>query len=391
MKIAVLLWGLKKARTKDYKVYDNILLRYEAAAEPLAEELYKRMIMEKWHVTSRYATTPNMQRDFFIESDATQRSFINKSEIEYYNSLNGSVFLTAPSSLTHLQDVDPSKIGEVAKARKELREIMEDRENRGQFGWTLCTVPTEELASHAGISFEDYKEQIIKACYLDKDDPVAEWDRIFAESMEIKKWLNGLNIERIRLESKSMDLEVLLGEKRNFIGVSGHNIPSFEIFTSPDWRGTKGYYFANLPSYRDGNLVENIKVEFEKGRVIRSSATKGEEYVQKILKMDEGASQVGEFSLTDIRFSRIDRFMADTLFDENYGGEFGNSHIALGNSYLDTFAGDPAELSKSEKKNLGYNESALHWDIVNTEDKVATAILKNGEKKVIYEKGQFTF
>jgi aminopeptidase len=105
--------------------------------------------------------------------------------------------------------------------------------------------------------------------------------------------------------------------------------------------------------------------------------------------MDRGACRVGEFSLTDRRFSRIDRFMADTLFDENHGGEYGNCHIALGSSYSTTYKGDPATLTKEMKKEMGFNDSALHWDIVNTEDKTVTAHLTSGRKVVIYESGIF--
>ncbi|MRR08467.1 MAG: aminopeptidase, partial [Deltaproteobacteria bacterium] len=104
---------------------------------------------------------------------------------------------------------------------------------------------------------------------------------------------------------------------------------------------------------------------------------------------DKGASRVGEFSLTDKRFSLIDRFMADTLFDENFGGSDGNCHLALGSSYSDTFSGNPARLTKEMKNRLGFNDSALHWDLVNTEEKTVTAHLENGREIVIYEKGVF--
>ena len=107
--------------------------------------------------------------------------------------------------------------------------------------------------------------------------------------------------------------------------------------------------------------------------------------------MDQGANKLGEFSLTDKRFSKINKFMANTLFDENYGGKFGNCHIALGSSYSDTFSGDPSKLTKAMKKKLGFNDSALHWDIVNTGKKTVTARLTTGKNVVIYEDGQFTY
>jgi aminopeptidase len=188
-----------------------------------------------------------------------------------------------------------------------------------------------------------------------------------------------------------MDLTVKVGEMRRFLGVSGHNIPSFEIFTSPDWRGTNGIYYANLPAFRGGNYVEGVRLEFKNGRAVKISAKKGDEYVKKIMATDKGAAQLGEYSLTDRRFSGIDKFMADTLFDENHGGGYGNCHVAVGDSYSDTYAGEISGLTKEKKTALGFNNSAVHWDLINTEDKKVTAKLRNGRLATIYEKGQFKY
>ena len=103
----------------------------------------------------------------------------------------------------------------------------------------------------------------------------------------------------------------------------------------------------------------------------------------------EGADRVGEFSLTDRRFSRITRFMAQTLYDENVGGPFGNTHVALGRSYQDAYAGDPGEVAVEEWKRLGFNSSSVHTDIVSTTDRVVTATLRGGEQRVIYRDGEF--
>jgi len=88
------------------------------------------------------------------------------------------------------------------------------------------------------------------------------------------------------------------------VGITGHNIPSFELFLSPDWRGTKGTYYADQPSYRNGNYVESVTLTFEKGKVVQSEAAKGGGFLAKQLAMDPGAARVGEFSLTDKRFSK---------------------------------------------------------------------------------------
>jgi aminopeptidase len=291
--------------------------------------------------------------------------------------------------LTHLKDIDPRKIARTAVARKPLRDILNKREEMGRFSWTLCMLPTSELAKHAGLSMRQYTNQVIKACYLDRDDPVQAWKTIHKDATAVKKWLNSMEVEYYRIESESIDLRITPGKRRRWIGISGHNMPSFEIFISPDWRGTEGVYFANQPSFRSGNRVEGVKLEFKRGRVAKVEAKKGKDFVIKQLSMDKGAGGIGEFSLTDKRFSKINKFMANTLFDENYGGRYGNCHIALGSSYSDTYDGNPARLTKEMKKKIGLNDSALHWDLVNTEKKTVTACLTSGAKVIVYENGMF--
>ena len=81
--------------------------------------------------------------------------------------------------------------------------------------------------------------------------------------------------------------------------------------------------------------------------------------------------------------------MADTLFDENFGGRHGNCHLAVGASYADTFDGDMRKLDKKTKEKLGFNDSSLHWDLINTQAKTVHAVLKGGKTMLIYEKGRF--
>ena len=200
--------------------------------------------------------------------------------------------------------------------------------------------------------------------------------------------LNSLPIERLHVEGEDVDLHITLGERRQWVGGSGRNIPSFEIFTSPDWRGTEGWIAFNQPLYRYGNLVKGIRLRFADGRVVEASAEQNEQVITEMVAT-ENADKVGEFSLTDRRFSRITKFMAETLYDENVGGPFGNTHIALGKSYHDCYAGDPGSVAHAEWERLGFNESSVHTDIVSTTDRSVTATLSDGTERVIYAGGEF--
>lgn len=387
----VLVWAIDASRERPLDPGDIAMVRFDIAALPLAEAVHKRLVARGVHTMHRANRTPVMDVDYYGSASTEQLTFVPPGSTELYESLAASIHLLAPDALTHLADVDPARIAEVARARKPLRDILERREQQGDFSWTLCLYPTAELAAKAGLTLDEYAAQIVKACYLDADDPVARWDEAMRRMRELRAWLNGMDIASLRVESQGTDLTVVPGERRQWLGLTGHNIPSFELYLSPDWRGTRGVYHADQPSYRGGNFVEGVTLWFEDGAVIRSEAATGERFLKDQIAMDAGACRLGEFSLTDKRFSSIDRFMAMTLFDENYGGEQGNCHVALGASYPSTYSGSQDELTAECKQELGFNTSALHWDLVNTERKTVTARLADGSTKVIYEDGQFAY
>ena len=388
----VMIWALHAARRNGkFKNYDTVLLRSDLAALPLARTIYQKLLAARLQPVLRLQAPEDFSKDFYTLADTKQLTFLPPGEKEFQGGLNGLIALHAPQDLTHLKNIDPARIGKSAVARKPVREILDTREQQGLFSWTLCNYPTEELAKRAGLSPKEYANQIARACFLNEKDPVKKWQEVTKQINEIGAWLSSLPIETLHIETAHMDFTVLLGEKRKFIAGGGCNVPSFEIFTSPDWRGTQGVYFADLSSYRSGNSVKGVRLEFKNGRAVKAEAEQGGEFVRKMLAMDRGAAQIGEFSLTDRRFSKINKFMADILFDENFGGKYGNCHVAVGASYADTYTGAQKDLTKEVKKQLGFNDSSLHWDLINTENKRVTAKLKNGTTVTVYEKGEFSY
>jgi aminopeptidase len=196
-------------------------------------------------------------------------------------------------------------------------------------------------------------------------------------------------MEYLTVKGPDIDLKIKLGPERLWKGGSGRNIPSFEFFTSPDWRGVEGTVRFNEPVYRYGKVMRDIRLVIKKGIVVEAEAKEGNELLQEMLKTPN-ANKIGEYSLTDKRMSRITHTMAETLFDENIGGPFGNTHLAVGMAYQDCYRGDCAKLTKRDWVQLGYNDSAEHTDMVSTTDRVVTAHLSDGSQKVIYAHGEFT-
>jgi aminopeptidase len=248
------------------------------------------------------------------------------------------------------------------------------------------------MAAEVGMSLQEYWGHIISACFLDEKDPVGEWHRVAAEMHRVKARLDALEIDRLHIESDDgIDLWVKIGSQRQWISCSGRNIPSYEIFTSPDWRGTEGVVVYNQPLYYNGSVITDIKLVFQAGQVVEAHATQNEELLLAMLAKPN-ADKIGEFSLTDKRVSRILVPMGNTLYDENLGGPFGNTHLAVGRSYVDAYTGNISQVSTETLLGLGFNDPSceVHTDMISTSNRTVTAFWSDKPSRVIYANGQIT-
>jgi aminopeptidase len=370
------------------KPKDVVFIQVPECAKPMLVHLRRAVLRSGGFPITQYIPD-GIEREYYLEANDEQLSFFPskylKGKVEEMDHVVGII---ADTNLHELEGIPPEKLMRIQKAMKPYKEWRDEKENSGKLTWNLALYGTEAMAAEAKMTIKEYWEQIITACYLDEPDPIAKWKSIKEEVERIKKELNSLSIVKLFVEAKDTEITVGIGKGRKWLGCDGRNIPSFEIFISPDWRLTHGKIFFNEPLYRYGNLIKDVHLEFEHGRVVHAKARTGEEVLQEMIKV-ENADKIGEFSLTDSRLSRITKFMAETLFDENVGGEQGNTHMAIGSAYKDCYPGDPSEVTEAGWKELGYNESVIHTDIISTTKRTVTAFLENGEKKVIYKDGKF--
>ncbi len=374
---------------KGIKEKQIIYFTFDTTAMPLAKEIYKKILQKDAYPMYKMVDEDFTEIKFDLAKDHQLEFFPDDYYKTLVDTMDHRIALIGERNPLLLQDVDPKKITMANKYRKKLRKWLNKKEDEGKYTWTLCLYGTQGMADQAGLSLEEYWQQIEKACYLDKNNPTKEWQRVFKQIEDIREKLNAMDIEKLHLVADNTDLWIKLGDKRVWNGGSGRNIPSFEIFTSPDWRGTNGKISFDLPLYRYGNIVKDIYLEFKDGKVTKVQAGDNENLIKEVVSQ-ENADKIGEFSLTDRKFSRIDKFMAKTLYDENFGGEYGNTHIALGSSYHDTYDGDPQEMAEKDWEELGFNESPEHVDIMATTKREVTAVLKGGKEKIIYKDGEFT-
>lgn len=373
---------------KGVRAGETVLIQVPECAKPMLAALRRAVLKAGANPLVQYLPD-DMAREFY--------ELANEQQLDYFpakflrgrvDEVDHSVAIIAETNKHELDGIPPERIMRRQKAFKPYMEWRDEKENAGRFTWTLGLYGTEAMAQEVDLSLEEYWQEIIKACYLDVDDPVAKWRELEAEIERIKEALNAMKIEKVHVEAPGTDLWVKLGADRTWLGGSGRNIPSFEIFISPDWRGTNGHIQFTEPLYAYGQLITNVRLAFEEGLVVDSSAEKGEEMLKEMLKT-ENADKAGEYSLTDARFSRITKFMGETLYDENVGGEHGNTHLAVGKSYKESYVGDPSSVSDEEWQAMGFNDSVVHTDIVATSPRTVTATLPDGSEQVIYKDGRF--
>ena len=379
---------------------DVVRVSSAESAKPLYNAVCNAIVDAGGHVISHYAPddeqgdkrrNESFTRYFYERaSDEQIRFFPSKYLRGLVEEMDHSLFILSDADPHALKGVEPKKIMARGKALKPFMDWRHEKEWKGKFTWTIALYGTPAMAKEAGLSEKQYWNQIIKACFLDERDPIFKWRAVYRDIEKYRSRLNKLSprIDRLHAVGPDMDLWITLGEKRAWHAGSGRNIPSFEIFTSPDWRGTEGWIRFNQPLYRYSNKITGVELVFKKGRVIRSKAKTNEKLLKEMIAT-EGADKIGEYSLTDKRHSRITKFMAETLFDENMGGPYGNTHLALGMSYRDTYAGDVSKLTDAQARKLGFNDSSVHTDIISTTRRTVTAYLKDGKTKVIYKDGEF--
>lgn len=384
------LWngnGIKKGETVSLQVPESSRPMLEPLVEATLEAGANPLMMLLPEGVDRWESVP---RVFYEKGTLEQITYMPTDYLlaRIHNSEH-YVCMLSSANPKELEGIDSSKIMARQKAIKFYKDARTAKEDAGYLTWVLGLYGTEPMAAEAKMTLEEYWQQIISACYLDEADPIARWKETFALIEEYREKLTDLSIETVHVVGENIDLTVKIGDKRQWLGGSGRNIPSYEIYVSPDWRGTNGFITFNQPLYRFGAVITDIRLEFKDGLIVSATATQNEKLLRNMIAV-EGANRIGEYSLTDSRFSKITRFMAETLYDENVGGRYGNTHLALGSSYKDSYTGDIKTAPVTLWEELGFNDSVIHTDIMSTTDRTVEATLKDGSKKIIYTEGKFT-
>lgn len=372
------------------QAWEVVLVRLPEIAKPFLLPLQKAILEVGAHPLFHFIPD-GTARLFFEQANDDQLNYIPQQYLMWrLADIDHEIAIIADVDKYELEGIDPQKIMSRQSSMMEYIWARRKKEAEGKYSWTVALYGTEAMAKEVHMSPEEYRNEIIHACYLDRPNPTQVWKDLQQKIIQVKNYLNWLPIEWLHIKGADIDLKVQIGKERIWLGGTGRNIPSFEVFISPDYRGTEGWAKFNQPLYRYGNLVTWIELKFSEGKVVDARASQNENVLKEMIAT-ENADRVGEFSLTDKRFSRIQKFMWETLYDENVWGPYGNTHIALWNAYRESYPGDRSSVNEQEWVAMGYNTSVVHTDIVSTSDRTVIAHLANGEQEIIYQNGMFTF
>ena len=293
-----------------------------------------------------------------------------------------AIALTGPVAPRIMDGIDPARL-----ARDLLPQVRESIEivNHRTANWTAAPCPTHPWAElvHPELApeeaFERLWHDVTHVCRVDEPDPVAAWEKRIGDLLSVAGKLDELRLDALRFEGPGTELTVGLFRSGRWqcarlSTVDGivhvPNLPTEEVFTTPDPARVEGWVRSTKPLFVSGAMVDGLRIRFERGLAVEIEAEQGADTLRALAQRDAGAARLGEVALVDgeSRIGNLDTVFFDTLLDENAA-----SHIALGEG-LDFTVGD------EEQPRI--NRSELHIDFMIGSDEVAVTGIEPGGGEV---------
>jgi len=275
-----------------------------------------------------------LSREMALGASDEQLKVASTIELARMKKMQAYIALRGSHNITELSDVPEGKMRLIAG---KMRPVMDWRINKTK--WVVLRWPTAAMAQQAGTSSESFEDFFFKVCTLD-------YGRMIPGMKALSALMN--QTDKVHLKGPGTDLQFSIKGIGSKICGGEHNIPDGEVFSCPVRNSVEGHVSYNVPSIYQGTAFDSVRLEFEKGQIVKASANNSKK-LNEILDSDDGARFIGEFSLG---FNpHIVHPMRDILFDEKIAGSF---HFTPGQAY--DIAGNG-------------NKSRIHWDLVNIQRK----------------------
>lgn len=317
----------------------------------------------------------------------------------------GAALLTVTSEdPLALVGIDQRKLVARSRSSYESCRPLHDSIAQGRIAWCIVGAAAPAWASHVfpDLPVDEATDRlwraILTAVRVDTDDPVAAWERHRASFARRKAWLNNQRFDSLHYKN-SLGTDLTVGLNRQGLWQGGGdvtlggieffpNMPTEEIFTSPDRLRADGVAYSSMPLAHGGSLVEDFSVTFRDGKATDCSARVGQDVLESIFTIDEDAARLGECALvpwsSPLQKSGI--LFYNTLYDEN-----ASCHLAVGKGFSDCYEGGQ-QMSEDELQAAGVCKSASHVDfMIGTADLSVTGIKPDGTKVPVFVDGKWAF
>ncbi|MFH0925882.1 MAG: aminopeptidase [bacterium] len=308
---------------------ETILISSSDLGKPLVTEVYKKVLKAGGYPLVDIQFEELRPIFFNLAEEHQLTNFPVIKEFEAKN-IQANIVISAPNNRKAMSNTNPDRLITRSKVLKPIKDHIVENVR-----WVIVNFPTNSLAQEAEMSLEEYEDFVFQATNID-------WTEMDKKQTKFKDLLDKSEIVRI----KGKDTDIVLSIKgREAIKCAGaYNMPDGEIFLSPLEDSANGYILFDYPAIYNGREVDGVRLEFKDGKIIKATAEKNSEYLNKLLDTDAGARFLGELGI-GMNYG-IKKFTKDILFDEKIGGTI---HLAAGQSY---------------KEAGGKNNSAIHWDMI---------------------------
>lgn len=315
----------------DVKEGEKVLIEcIGTSALPLVKELVKETYKVGAHpyVDIKDQT---IQRQLLLECNEEQLKFMADYELKRMKGMDAYIGIRASNNASETGDVPSDKMG---LYMEHFSKPVHSEERVNNTKWVVLRYPNSAMAQLANKSLEAFEDFYFNVCNLDYSKMSKAMDSL-VKLME--------KTDRVHIKGKETDLTFSIKDIPVIKCAGENNIPDGEIFTAPVKDSINGVLTYNCPAVYQGVTYENIRLEFENGKIVKATSNDTER-INQVFNTDEGARYIGEFAIGVNPY--IITPMKDTLFDEKIMGSF---HFTPGKAYDDAFNG---------------NISSIHWDLV---------------------------
>lgn len=342
---------------------ENFRINGSALATPLIREVYREALQLGAHPFVQL-TIEGLDEMLLRYGSEKQLTHLPKFVLQELEEIDARLAIRSVENTRSLSGSDPQKSALRGQAMRPIMDRSMQRSAEGTLKWCLTQFPTNASAQDADMSLSSYEDFVYSACKVDQDDPIAAWQKLRSDQQHIVDFLN--TRKEIRLVAPDTDLTYRVAGRQWINCFGDNNFPDGEVFTGPEESSAEGYIRYSFPAIYMGREVNDIRLWFEKGKVVKATAAKGEDLLHSLIDMDEGARFLGEVAF-GTNYG-IQHFSRNMLFDEKMGGTV---HLALGAGYPESGS---------------VNKSGLHWDML-CDMRQGGEAYADGE--LFYKDGQF--